>query len=167
MAFFVKYNVGEVANEWVQNASWNIDPWPWTLLRGSISYYWFEEFTVITSKAYEGVYGQSSGNFCYGPRVNTWYITVHDSGGNSSGLSLANYAAGSAQKEEKSWHYSVGSDGIYKGLNEDMAGWHAGDGNRPVEWTDTGVEADPFRQHAEVTISSDQYWVVNGVKTDI
>ena len=167
MAFFVKYSVGEVANEWLENYAWNLDPNPYTLLRGSISYYWFEEFTVITTKAYEGVYGQSSGNYCYGPRTNTWYITVHDSGGNSSGLSLANYAAGSAQKEEKSWHYSVGSDGIYKGLNEDMAGWHAGDGNRPVEWTDTKVEADPFNQHANVTISSDQYWVINGVKTDI
>ena len=167
MAFFVKYSVGEVANEWLENYAWNLDPNPYTLLRGSISYYWFEEFKLITTKAYDGVYGQASGNYCYGPRTNTWYITVHDSGGNSSGLSLANYAAGSAKSEQKSWHYSVGSDGIYKGLDEDMAGWHAGDGNRPVEWTDTKVEADPFNQHANVTISSDQYWVVNGVKTEL
>ena len=163
MAFFVKYSVGEVAQQWCENACWDRDPYPWTLLRGSISYYWFEDYVVVTSTAYDA----SPGEYSYDKRANTWYITVHDAGGVSTGQSLANYAKGSARNESKSWHYSVGSDGIFKGLDEDYGGWHAGDGNRPVEWTDTKVEADPFNPHATVSISSDQYWIVNGVKTDI
>ena len=73
----------------------------------------------------------------------------------------------SAKSEQKSWHYSVGSDGIFRGLDEEYGGWHAGCGSREVVWTDTGVEANPFEQHAEVTISDDQFWIVNGVKTTI
>ena len=163
MEFFVKYNVGEVAQQWCENACWDRDPYPWTLLRGSISYYWFEDYVVVTSTAYDA----SPGEYSFDKRANTWYITVHDAGGVSTGQSLANYAKGSARNEEKSWHYSVGSDGIFKGLDEDYGGWHAGDGSRSVEWTDTKVEADPFNPHATVSISSDQYWIVNGVKTDI
>ena len=117
----------------------------------------------MTSTAYDA----SPGIYSFDKRTNTWFITVHDAGGVSTGQSLANYAKGSARNEEKSWHYSVGSDGIFKGLDEDYGGWHAGDSSRSVEWTDTKVEADPFNPHATVTISSDQYWVVNGEKTTI
>lgn len=164
--FFTDYNVGTVNQEFITLYGGGFSSQPITLLSGTVSYYYFEDFVVDTSKAYD----DPNTEYSYGTRTSTWFITVHDSAANKdsngTGYALAVYAAGSAQDESKSWHYSVGSDGIYKGLNENLAGWHAGSGRTEVKWTDTGVAAGD-EEWADITISEDGYWVLNGVKSSL
>ena len=163
MAFFTKYNVGTVHQQYVEKCAYSRDPHTVSLLAGCVSYYYFAPFEIIDKYAYE----DPNLEWSYGPRTSTWYVCVHDSGGASTGLDLAVYAAGSARTEGKSWHFSVSDLGVWRGLNEEYAGWHAGDGSTLLEWFDTGIEANPFEPHANVTISDDQYWVINGVKSEL
>ena len=161
--FFTESNVGTVSQQYITLISWNRNPYAIGLLSGTVSYYYFEDFKVDTTYAYD----DPNTEYSYGKRKVTWFITVHDSAdGGANGRSLAAYAAGSARSESKSWHYSVGSDGIFKGLNEDLGGWHAGDGKREATWTDTGIPTNGA-DWAEVTISDDGYWELNGIKSNL
>ena len=104
------------------------------------------------------------------------YVVVHDSGSASPGAdgkAISNWAL-NAGNDSTSYHYSVGNDGIYQQLDENVKAWHAGDGitragmGSTVKFYDTGVTADPdLRNRAVVTISNDGYFVVNGTKTTI
>lgn len=164
--FFTDYNVLEVSQEYITLYGGGMSVRPITLLSGTVSYFYFEALDIIDSKAYD----DPTTSYSYGKRKTTQFITVHDSAANAdtngTGYALAVYAAGSARNEKKSWHYSVGSDGIYKGLNEELAGWHAGSGRTEAKWTDTGVAAGD-ETWAKVTISEDGYWVLNGVKSSL
>lgn len=166
--FFTESNVGTVSQQYVTLYSGAFSVPKVTLLSGTVSYYYFEDFKVDTTYAYD----DPNTKISYGKRKVTWFITVHDSAAgkdsNGTGYALAVYAKQMADtgSEDKSWHYSVGSDGIFKGLNEDLGGWHAGDGKREATWTDTGIPANGA-DWAEVTISDDGYWELNGIKSNL
>ena len=73
------------------------------------------------------------------PKTSTEYVVVHDTGmpnegNNAEGLRryINSVADGSAPGESdtyKSWHFSIGNDGIYQHLPLDEVGYHAGDGS--------------------------------------
>ena len=101
------------------------------------------------------------------------FIVVHDTGSaspSSNAKANSNWCV-SASNDQSSWHYTVGNDGIYQQLNDNIIAWHAGDG---TDWassttlTNTGVLADSnLRNRAVVTLGGDGYFYVNGTKTSI
>ena len=101
------------------------------------------------------------------------FIVIHDTGSaspSSTALANSNHCI-SAGNTNSSWHYTVGNDGIYQQLNDNIIAWHAGDG---TDWassttlTNTGVLADSnLRNRAVVTLGGDGYFYVNGTKTSI
>ena len=94
------------------------------------------------------------------------FITVHDTAtthSHADGLRHAQYV----NEGGGSYHYTVGSDKAYQMLPDNEIAHHAGDGTKVAfTWTDTGVKATS-NEPAKITISSDNYWVVNDIKTNL
>jgi len=65
-----------------------------------------------------------------------------------------------------SWGYTVGNDGIYRQIPDAEVAYHAGDGSRTYNLTDTGVKVTTYTE-PQVTISDDGYYELDGVKTSI
>ena len=68
-----------------------------------------------------------------------------------------------------SWHYSVGNDGIWACQNEAYGAWHAG-ASKKMTWTDSGVTTTQVGTDlytTDVTMGSDGYFYIKGVKTTI
>lgn len=70
-------------------------------------------------------------------KKSTEYICVHDTAGAAPTHTALQFAQGQLQKntnksntEYISWHFTVGTDGIYQSLPLDEVGYHAGDGSR-------------------------------------
>lgn len=104
-------------------------------------------------------------------RVSTQFVTVHDTANNSKGADeemharyIYNCAVGDVDRDA-SWHYSVGDDQIIQHIRIDEIAWHAGDGSRLYQLSDTGVKAT--KGMPAQTISEDGYYVLGGEKTKI
>ena len=158
--FFQDVNVGTVSQQFVTHISYNVSPYTVSLLAGTISYFYFEDLVINTSKPVTGKPGTL--------RKQTLYITVHDTADGSDSSGTGNGTAGwNQQSTDSSWHFSIGNDAIWAGVNEREVAWHAGDGTSvELTWTDTGVKATTD-EPAVVTISDDNYWVINGVKSEL
>ena len=70
-------------------------------------------------------------------KKSTEYICVHDTAGAAPTHTALQFAQGQVQKNNNaqntewiSWHFTVGTDGIYQSLPLDEVGYHAGDGSR-------------------------------------
>lgn len=70
-------------------------------------------------------------------KKSTEYICVHDTAGAAPTHTALQFAQGQVQKNNNpqnteyiSWHFTVGTDGIYQALPLDEVGYHAGDGSR-------------------------------------
>ena len=130
-------------------------------LLGSIIKYTFEPLRIYENWMPEG-HADRPGTF-----MKPYYVTVHDVGATSSwtnGQGTSNYCN---QVTSSSWHFSVGNDGAWQNLPMDEVAWHAGDGTgTPLTFTDTKVKATS-NEAAKVTLSSDGYFEMNGVKTTI
>ena len=158
--FFQDYNVGTVSQQYISHISYNIDPYTVSLLSGTISYFYFEDLEIIDTYKVTGKPGTL--------RKQTLYITVHDTadGADASGVGKGT-ALWNQQSTDSSWHFSIGNDGIWAGVNEREVAWHAGDGtSTELTWTDTGILATT-NEPAKVTISEDGYWELNGVKSEL
>lgn len=101
------------------------------------------------------------------------FVVVHDTGAaspSSTAKANSNWCV-SASNDQSSWHYTVGNDGIYQQLADNVVAWHAGDGTSwgtTTTLTNTGIKAsDDLRYRAEVTLGSDGYFYVDGQKTNI
>lgn len=70
------------------------------------------------------------------------YITVHTTDNYSVGADAAAHAhlQSVGNNREASWHYQVGSDGIYQSIPDNECAWHAGDGNGPGNRSSIAVE---------------------------
>ena len=97
------------------------------------------------------------------------YITVHDTAA-ASPTSTAKANGGwctNPTNDGSSWHYTLGNDGIFQHLKNNQVAWHAGDGTTTkLTFTNTHIKATS-EEPAKVTVSSDGYWELNGVKSDI
>ena len=68
-----------------------------------------------------------------------------------------------------SWHYSVGNDGIWASQNEAYGAWHAGT-SKKMTWSDSGITTAQIGTDVyttDVTLGSDGYFYIKGVKSSI
>lgn len=137
---------------------------PLKLLSGSISKYFFTDLVIDDTK-----YKLRTGSANYPEKTATSidFITVHSSG------SYTGTGAGTANCEYTnscngaSWHFSVGSDGIFQSVPITEIAWHAGDGTGiKNSWYDTGIKATE-NVPGYVTFSDDGYYIVNDQKSTL
>ena len=106
-------------------------------------------------------------------KTSTEYICVHDtaSAAPSAGeLAHEKWLSGMASDPSSntwvSWHFTVGDTMIINHIPIDEVAYHAGDGTgTPLEFIDTNIKYD--NKKVEVSVSSDGYFIVNGIKTSI
>ena len=104
------------------------------------------------------------------PMKSIEFIVVHDTGA-ASASSTAKANSGWCNNETNtgsSWHYTVGNDGIYQQIEDNMVAWHAGDGTgwgETTTWTDSGIVYAGDRP--KVTIGTDGYFYINGQKSNV
>ncbi len=137
---------------------------PLKLLSGSISKYFFTDLVIDDTK-----YKLKSGAANYPEKAATSidFITVHSSGsytGTGAGTANCEYTNGC---NDASWHFSVGSDGIFQSIPITEIAWHAGDGTGiKNNWYDTGIKATE-NVPGYVTFSDDGYYIVNNQKSTL
>lgn len=101
-------------------------------------------------------------------RKETRYITVHNTGmaaPSATAKGLNDYIHTTTR--QASWHFSLDDKEAYQQLPINEVGWHTGDGtSRKLEDVPTGI-AFSGDYNPKVTISSDGYYNLNGVKSTI
>ena len=104
------------------------------------------------------------------------FVTVHYTAGfnpTAGAKAHGEYFSQPLSSNNTSIHYSTGNDGIYKGLDEQYAAAHAGDGGATdadyfFGWTDTDVEVlDTDPEFPVVTITENATFAINGRDTGI
>ena len=135
-------------------------------LVSSISKYLFEDFSPIenlaplTNENREGI------------KKTKYYVTVHDTG-DADPKHNAKFWSDTVKCEEWeqgkyacSYQYVVGNDGTYHNIPDDEIAWHAGDTTRyDYHLYDAGVEG--INITPKITISSDGYYEIDGIKSII
>jgi uncharacterized repeat protein (TIGR02543 family) len=86
------------------------------------------------------------------------------------GYNLASYNKScNSNGTQASWHYSVGNDGVWACQNEAYGAWHAGS-SKAMNWYASGVTTSKVGTNiytTDVTLGSDGYFYLKGVKTSI
>ncbi|MDD4212933.1 MAG: Ig-like domain-containing protein [Bacilli bacterium] len=96
------------------------------------------------------------------------FIVIHDTAGSgSTSTAYANsHWCTNPTNTGSSWHYTIGNDGIFQQVEDNIVTWHAGDGASWATSTtlyDTGVAYEGERPI--VTVEVDGYFYINGKKT--
>ena len=92
------------------------------------------------------------------------FITIHDTANpNANGLTHAKLLKNGYPAA--SWHFAIDDTGAYQSIPLDEVAWHAGDGARKFELTNTGVTATT--KYPKITISLDGFYVLNGTKSGL
>ena len=143
---------------------------------GSVSKLLFEEYKVYDEFYLSNPNNKSTFN---GDGIGGLdFITVHyaadmpysASAMFNGGRNLASYNKScNTSGTQASWHYSIGNDGIWASQTESYGAWHAG-ASKKMTWTDSGlttaqVGSDLYT--TDVTMGSDGYFYIKGVKTNI
>ncbi len=136
-------------------------------LLGSLSYYYFDELNII-ERFIPKTNKNRPGTKINGNTFKALYVTMHDTGAtDNSADALRHSKYWSNSTVSTSAHFSTGNDGIYQLLPYDEIGYHAGDGTtEKLTFTDTLIKAETL-DPAIVTISSDGYFMLNGIKSTI
>ena len=142
------------------------------LVYGSVNDFWNGTLPAVT----RNMLSTSAANYDGRPMKSVEFIVFHDTAGAPSG-STAKANSGWCNNPSNtggSWHYTIGNDGIYQQIEDNLIAWHAGDG---ISWAgdalsttlyDTGIKADPnLRNRAKVTLGNDGYFYLNGQKTPV
>ena len=104
------------------------------------------------------------------------FVTVHYTAGfnpTAGAKAHGEYFAQPLSSNSTSIHYSTGNDGIYKGMDEQYAAAHAGDGGATdadyfFGWTDTNVEVlDTDPEFPVTTITANGTFAINGRDTGV
>jgi len=130
----------------------------------SVSDYYFGDYEVIRNMLPDDASNWNGPN----RKINVEFICVHDTAGSGAG-STAEANSGwctNPSNTGSSWHYTVGNDGVYQQIEDDVRAWHAGDGSREFELIDTGVKAEGDEKPV-VAINRKGYYTINGVQTTI
>ena len=96
------------------------------------------------------------------------FIVVHDTESADSedtALAMSNYCV--LPTTGTSWHFTVGNDGIYQQLANNIVGWHCGDGSNATKLFSTGIEATNLNYRPAVTIGEDGYYYLEGIKSTL
>lgn len=97
-------------------------------------------------------------------KTGTYLITIHDTGSTMSAAEW-NQLEITNDDRQTSWNFTVGDTDIYQHVPLDEVAWHAADGSTRFGLNDTGVKyqgPDP-----EITVGSDHYLYINGIKSKI
>ena len=137
---------------------------------GSANDFWFGELPEVT----RNMLSTTAPNYDGREMTSLEWIVVHDTAGSGS-TSTAKANSGwctNPGNTGSSWHYTIGNDGIYQQIEDNMVAWHAGDGidwavanNLSANFYDTGVAYEGDRP--EVTVGADRYFYINGKKTNV
>ena len=137
---------------------------------GSANDFWFGQLPEVT----RNMLSTTAPNYDGREMTSLEWIVVHDTAGSGS-TSTAKANSGwctNSGNTGSSWHYTIGNDGIYQQIEENMVAWHAGDGidwavanNLSANFYDTGVAYEGDRP--EVTVGADRYFYINGKKTNV
>ena len=137
------------------------------LVYGSVNDFWNGTLPAVT----RNMLSTSAANYDGRKMKSVEFIVIHDTAGSPSG-STAKANSGwcnNPTNTGSSWQYTIGNDGIYQQIEDDVVAWHAGDGASWADSTtlyDTGIKADPnLRNRAKVTLGNDGYFYVNGQKS--
>ena len=140
---------------------------------GSVSNLLFEDYVV-----HDDYYLANPNNKSSYSTGGVQFITVHyaadlaNAGAASlrGGQNLASYNQSCNNgASQASWHYSTGNDGIWSCQNEAYGAWHAGS-SKTMNWYDSGVTTAQVGTDIytyDVTLGSDGYFYLKGVKTSI
>lgn len=140
---------------------------------GSVSKLLFEEYEV-----HDDYYLSNPNNKSTLSSGGIQFITVHyaadmpyaPSATFNGGKNLASYNKScNTNGTQASWHYSVGNDGIWACQNEAYGAWHAGS-SKTMTWTDSGLTTAVLGEDiypTDVTLGSDGYFYIKGVKTTV
>lgn len=94
------------------------------------------------------------------------FITVHDTANNSKGATAKMHSSYVRNPDTTtSWHYSLDENGAYHQIPDDEVAFHAGDGKRAYELTNSNVKAT--KRRPVITITEDGYYAFNGEKSVI
>lgn len=96
------------------------------------------------------------------------FIVIHDTASASYDddvVAMSNWCV-SEENTSSSWHYTVGNRKIYKQLEDNIIGFHAGDGiDTALTWSDTDI---PYtKNRPNVTLGDDGYFYIEGTATSI
>ena len=140
---------------------------------GSVNNYWAGTLPTVTKNMLDlSANHKAGGNDNDEMKALEW-IVIHDtagSGANSTAKANSGRCTNPSNKDS-SWHYTIGNDGIYQQMEENIIAWHAGDGtswatadvNYSTTWHDTGVAYEGDRP--TVTCGNDGYFYINGKKS--
>ena len=143
---------------------------------GSVSKLLFEDYVVYDDYYLANPTNKSTLNGAGKGGID--FITVHyaadmpyaASATFNGGKNLASYNKScNTNGTQASWHYSVGNDGIWACQSESYGAWHAG-ASKKMTWTDSGVTTAQVGTDiypTDVTMGSDGYFYIKGVKTSI
>lgn len=95
------------------------------------------------------------------------FISVHDTAGSgttSTAQANSNWCT-NISNTGTSWHYTTGNDGVFQQLENNIKGYHAGDGSREFELIDTGISATT--EKPIITINERGFYVLNGIESKI
>lgn len=130
---------------------------------GSVSSFFFGD-VVVDDKTY--VLARGSANFPGVKMKSLEYITIHDTASAGGGAKANAGWLINPANTGSSWHLTIGNDGVYKSMNYDEVAWHAGDGSREFNLTDTGVKATNKYPTVEIVKRDNKgYWKINGQDT--
>ena len=135
-------------------------------INGSANNYYPGSIPNVTNK----LLSNSAKNYSGVSITNLLYITIHDTG--SSAASANANANGnwcvSADNQSSSWHYTIGNDGIYHHVPDNVVAWHAGDGRTTATLQNTGIAVTrSLRYRPTITMGNDGYFYLDGVKTNV
>ena len=135
-------------------------------VNGSANNYYAGSIPNVTEKPLSS----SAKNYSGVSISNLTYITIHDTGSSStSSNAYANAAwCTNASNTSSSWHYTIGNDGIYHQVPDNIVAWHAGDGRSTATLQDTGIAVTrSLRYRPTITMGNDGYFYLDGVKTNV
>lgn len=144
---------------------------------GSVNNYWAGKLPSVERNMLDlSTNHKAGGNGNDEMKALEW-IVIHDTAGSGS-TSTARANSGwctnpqnNPDTSASSWHYTIGNDGIFQQMEENIIAWHAGDGtswadasvNYSTTWHDTGV---PYAgDRPTVTCGNDGYFYINGTKS--
>lgn len=144
---------------------------------GSVNNYWAGTLPAVEKNMLDlSTNHKAGGNGNDEMKALEW-IVIHDTAGSGS-TSTARANSGwctnpqnNPDTSASSWHYTIGNDGIFQQMEENIIAWHAGDGtswatadvNYSTTWHDTGVAYAGDRP--TVTCGNDGYFYINGTKS--
>lgn len=100
---------------------------------------------------------------------NLYFITIHDTGSSEAGNTANNQGSWcvNSSNTSSSWHYTIGNDGIYHHVANNIVAWHAGDGRTAATLYNTGIEvgSNGYRYRPTITLGEDGYFYLDGEKT--